>query len=109
MRKTIMVNGTSLSPGRAQRGVANVPKPHVSTEALRRMDHPEWLENFAKLMQLETGVEMTPLRMGIINRSLMAAEYIRLLRHDITRLEKANELLTTQIREHQRIDEEFSR
>lgn len=87
MKKTIkasQIHARSGAPNgagaeRQQKGMANVFKPHVSDDALRKMDHPEWLEQFAKVMQMQTGVEMTPMRAGVINRCEMAAQYIKLL------------------------------
>lgn len=64
---------------RQQKGLYEVFKPHVSDDVLRKMDHSDWLEQFAKVMQMQTGVEMTPMRAGVINRCEMAAQYIKLL------------------------------
>jgi hypothetical protein len=67
---------------RPQKGIDEVFQPRISTEALRALNHMEWLRDFAKMMQLKTGVEMTPMRAGVISRLNLAAEYIALLRHD---------------------------
>ena len=72
--------------GPKQRGMEQILEVRVSTDTLRKLDHPEWLENFAKIMQMQTGVEMTPMRMGIISRARLAADYIRLLRADVSKL-----------------------
>jgi hypothetical protein len=81
--------------------------PRVSVETLKKLNHAEWLDNFARVMTLKTRVEMTPTRQGVIGRLGLAAEYIRLMEHELRKLEKANELLTVQIREHQHVDEAF--
>jgi hypothetical protein len=70
--------------GRKQHGVDEVFQPRISTDALRRLDHADWLENFAKVMQLQTGVEMTPMRAGVVSRCRFAAEYIRLIKVEHT-------------------------
>jgi hypothetical protein len=62
--------------------------PRVSVETLRRLNHAEWLDNFARVMQLKTSVEMTPTRQGVIGRLGLAAEYIRLLEHELRKAEK---------------------
>ena len=72
--------------GLKQRGMSQILETRVPESALRKLDHPEWLETFAKVMQMSTGVEMTPMRAGTINRCRMAAEYIRLLRADAEKL-----------------------
>jgi hypothetical protein len=79
MKKIVSGNGNGLVQ-RPQHGVDEVFRPHVSTDVLIKMDHVEWLENFAKVMQLKTGVEMTPMRAGVISRLNLAAEYIRYLK-----------------------------
>jgi hypothetical protein len=77
-------NGDGQPPGtlqgRKQVGVDQVFMPRVSPEVLRAMDHAEWLESFAKVMQMQTGVEMTPMRAGVISRCNLAAEFIRMLK-----------------------------
>jgi hypothetical protein len=74
--------------GRSQRGFERLELPRVSVETLKKLNHAEWLDNFARVMQLKTGVEMTPTRQGVIGRLGLAAEYIRLLEHEVRKLEK---------------------
>ena len=57
-------------------------KPAMSSEALRKMDHVDWLENFAHMMQMQTGVRMTPMRQGVISRLQLAAQFVTLLKAD---------------------------
>ena len=64
---------------RTQKGMDEVFMPRVSTETLIKLDHADWLENFAKVMRMQTGIEMTPMRAGVISRCNLAAEYIRYL------------------------------
>lgn len=75
-----------LTLGRKQKGMYQILEARMGEDMLRKLDHPEWLENFAKVMQMQTGVEMTPMRTGVINRARLAAEYILLLRADIRKL-----------------------
>jgi hypothetical protein len=91
IKRMPMVNGEGQMPPRAQRGMHRVETPRVSTEALRKLDHADWLENFARVMQLQTGIEMTPMRQGVIGRLNLAAEYIRLLQVDVKKLRKQAE------------------
>ena len=74
--------------GRAQRGMERLELPRVTVETLRKLNHAEWLDNFARVMQLKTGVEMTPTRQGVIGRLGLAAEYIRLMEHELRKLQK---------------------
>lgn len=83
-----MINGVGHMPPRTQRGFAPLDHVPMPEDALRKLDHPEWLEDFAKVMQLNTGVEITPMRAGVISRCRMAADYIKLLRYDISKLKK---------------------
>jgi hypothetical protein len=91
MKKIVSGNGKVLNGDglvqRPQHGVDQVFTPHVSTEVLIKMDHVEWLQNFAKVMQLQTGVEMTPMRAGVISRCNLAAEYIQYLKVEVRGLE----------------------
>ena len=80
--------------------------PRISTEALKKLNHAEWLDNFARVMQLKTGVEMTATRQGVIGRLGLAAEYIRLLEHELRKASEANQLMKAQNRLHQQADEE---
>lgn len=85
MKKTIIAPSAvvQVNGPRQQKGVDALATPRLPEPALRKLDHPEWLENFAKVMQMKAGLAMTPMRAGVINRALFAAEYIRLLRHDV--------------------------
>ena len=63
----------------------------VPEEALRRMNHAEWLGQFSVV--LDTPVQgrptpMTPFRMGAITRLKLAARYIALLEADVVALQK---------------------
>lgn len=79
-------DGAQVVEGRKQKGMARIAQPRMPEDALRRMDHTDWLETFGKVMQMETGVAMTPMRAGVINRLNLAAEYLRLLQVDIRKL-----------------------
>jgi hypothetical protein len=76
--------------GRAQRGFERLELPRVSVETLKKLNHAEWLDNFARVMTLKTRVEMTPTRQGVIGRLGLAAEYIRLMEHELRKAEKAS-------------------
>jgi hypothetical protein len=81
-RETVIINGQpgQLAQQPRQRGMDDVSAVRVSQEVLLKLDHVEWLENFAKVMRMQTGVEMTPMRQGVISRVNLAAEYIRYLK-----------------------------
>lgn len=84
MKKIVNGGESSLTPpSRKQRGMDEVFEPRVTTEALRQMDHADWLESFSKVMRLQTGVEMTPMRAGVISRLNLASQYIRLVKIDV--------------------------
>lgn len=52
--------------------------------ALRRMDHRQWLAQFAFVLETSPkgGPQMTPFRAGAIGRLRLAAQYIELLEHE---------------------------
>jgi hypothetical protein len=52
--------------------------------ALRRMDHRQWLSQFAFVLETSPkgGPQMTPFRAGAIGRLRLAAQYIELLEHE---------------------------
>jgi hypothetical protein len=52
--------------------------------ALRRMDHRQWLSQFAFALETspKAGPQMTPFRAGAIGRLRLAVQYIKLLEHE---------------------------
>lgn len=57
----------------------------IDDDILRRMNHVEWLNDFAKVlgMQRPGGPPQTPMRQGAIARLQLAAQYIELLKKDL--------------------------
>jgi hypothetical protein len=68
-------------------------------DAVRRMDHRHWLVTFAQTLEIspKNGVPMTPFRAGCISRLRMAAEYIDLLRKDLTDAQAHVKLLQSRL------------
>lgn len=79
-----------------------VKVPELSEAVLRRMNHVEWLQQFAQVLQMQprdkTGVPMTPFRAGAIGRLVLAARYIGLLVKELHWLSRDNKALRAQVR-----------
>jgi hypothetical protein len=60
----------------------------LDDEQLITMDHAEWLENFARVLQIPTRAAMTPQRLGTITRLGWAVRYINLLQEIIRKQEE---------------------
>jgi hypothetical protein len=86
-----IVNG---SPGfePAQR-VKVTPPPD---EVLRKMNHKEWLDQFAEVLQVSPS-GMTPMKAGAIGRLTLAKHYIQLLEAELVMLEHENDRLKRQL------------
>ena len=65
------------------------PAGEITPDRLRRMNHVEWLGQFAQVLGIspkDHGIPMTPFRAGAISRLRFAATYIALLEADVERL-----------------------
>lgn len=59
--------------------------PKMPDDVLRKMNHSEWLQQFATVLNMKhPGREqpMTPFRAGAISRLHLARQYIELLEHE---------------------------
>ena len=54
---------------------------------LKGLNHGEWLEDFSRILALQTGVQMTPKREGTITRLHWASLYVKLLEQQVRDLE----------------------
>jgi len=64
----------------AQQGA--IPIDHLPPEMLAKLEHVQWLRQFALLMEQQTKereIPMTPFRAGTIGRLRLAAQYIQVL------------------------------
>ena len=71
--------------GPAPGSALHVEQPSPVTDAvLRKINHREWLEQFATVLGLrsERGPPMSPMRMGAISRLKLAVAYIDLLERE---------------------------
>lgn len=63
-----------------------VAVPKMPDDVLRKMNHAEWLQQFASVLNMKhpgrTEQPMTPFRAGAISRMLLARQYILLLEHE---------------------------
>ena len=55
----------------------------LGDDKLKGMNHAEWLEDFSKILALQTGVQMTPKREGTITRLHWASLYVKLLEQQL--------------------------
>jgi hypothetical protein len=55
----------------------------LDDDKLKGLNHAEWLEDFSKILALQTGVQMSPKREGTITRLHWASLYVRLLEQTV--------------------------
>ena len=75
----IRFRSASLNPGFRPRD--------LDEDKLKGLNHAEWLEDFSKILALQTGVTMTPKREGTITRLHWASLYVKLLEQQARDLE----------------------
>jgi len=61
---------------------------NMPEDSLRALNHVDWLNDFARMLDMHTRVERTPTRVGTINRLRLAAGYIHLLQRDVIKLQE---------------------
>lgn len=74
--------------------------PQMDAAVLRKMNHKEWLGEFAKILQMQRGgvnIPMTPFRKGTIGRLQLAEQYIMLLEKELHWLSRDNKVLRRQV------------
>ena len=59
----------------------------LDSDKLKGLNHAEWLEDFSKILALQTGVQMTAKREGTITRLHWASLYVKLLEQQVRDLE----------------------
>lgn len=77
--------------------------PEVNDNTLRRMNHVEWLAQFAQVLQMQprnrdAAVPMSPFRAGAIGRLVLASRYIGLLVKELHWLSRDNRALRAQVK-----------
>lgn len=81
------LNGAPLDglTGSHIKPAATVDAERVPDDVLRRLNHADWLGQFAQVLNLKApgSPPMTPMRQGAITRLELAAKYIRLLEKDL--------------------------
>lgn len=77
---------------------------NLSEKSLCALNHAEWLRDFSKVLALNTGVQMSPGRQGIITRLYWAHQYVKLMQR---RLEEKDKLIQQRVETVRRLEREL--